>query len=158
MIVALDKAIGISKKLRKEGRLIVLAGGCFDILHTGHIKFLRNSKKQGDILFVLLESDANVSKLKGKGRPINPQEERAEVLSEIKSVDYVVLLPEMKSDKDYDRIVSQINPTVIATTQDDPGIEHKKRQGRITNAKLKFVIERVKDKSTTDLNKKIEEK
>src|SRR3989344_3259410 len=117
-IIKPKEAIRISKKLRDKEKSIVLVGGCFDILHLGHIKFLESAKKLGDILFVLLESDESVLGLKGKDRPINNQIERAQVLSSLSIVDYVVLLPLMKTDRDYDKLITYIKPAFIATTKD----------------------------------------
>ena len=79
-------------------KITVLAGGCFDVLHPGHIVFLEKAKKAGDYLVVLLESDKKIRKLKGKGRPVHSQKERAEILSALKSVDSVVCLPYMEND------------------------------------------------------------
>ncbi len=155
-VLNIKKAIEISKQLRKRDKSIVLAGGVFDILHTGHLKFLTNAKREGDILFVLLENDKNVRKLKGENRPINPQKERASLLSNLVPVDYVVLLPDMKSDKSYDKLISLIKPDVIAITQNDPGRKHKERQGKMINAKVKTVVKRLKNKSTTVLSKIIQ--
>ena len=121
MRIKIDKAIEISNKLRKQGKSIVVAGGCFDILHVGHVRFLQSAKKLGDVLFVLLESDKNVKKLKGETRPINSQKDRAEILSSLKSVDYVVFLPRMKSDEDYDKLITCLKPNILATTENDPG-------------------------------------
>lgn len=81
-------------KLRQEGKTIVTTNGCFDILHVGHVRYLEETKKFGDILIVALNSDASVRRLKGEGRPINNENDRAEVLNALKSVDYVVLFDE----------------------------------------------------------------
>ncbi|MEK7559147.1 MAG: adenylyltransferase/cytidyltransferase family protein [Patescibacteria group bacterium] len=153
MIIKIDKAIEISNKLRKQRKSIVVAGGCFDILHVGHVRFLKNAKDQGEVLFILLENDEKVRKLKGKNRPINSQKDRAEILASLKYVDYVVLLPYMKSDEDYDKLINQIKPNVLATTENDPAIIHKKRQAKLINAEIKEVVERIKEKSTTILGK-----
>src|SRR3989344_6058339 len=156
-IIKIDRVLRISKELRQQGKQIVLVGGCFDILHLGHIKFLESAKKLGDCLFVLLENDESVKKLKGKDRPINNQIERAQVLSALSIVDYVVLLPLMKTDKDYDKLITQIKPAFIATTENDPNIEHKIRQAKMLNAKMKIVTKRIKSKSTTKLARLISE-
>ena len=74
-----------------KGKKIVFTNGCFDILHIGHVKYLKESKKYGDVLIVGLNSDASVKKLKGENRPINNEFDRAMVLDELKSVDYVVI-------------------------------------------------------------------
>src|SRR5664279_2300284 len=104
-IVNTEQAIKISKKLKREGKKLVLTGGCFDILHVGHIKFLTAAKKRGDVLFILLESDKNVEKFKGENRPINSQGERATVLSSLRPVDYVIILEEMRTNSDYDKLI-----------------------------------------------------
>ena len=95
---------------------VVLVGGCFDILHYGHISFLEKAKSLGDCLIVALESDENVKKLKGPGRPIHTQKQRAGMLKELKCVDEVILLPPIP---DYERLVQKIEPDIIAITQGD---------------------------------------
>lgn len=82
------------KELRKAGKTIVTTNGCFDILHVGHVRYLEETKKYGDILIVALNSDKSVKSIKGEGRPINNEMDRAEVLNGLKSVDYVVLFDE----------------------------------------------------------------
>ena len=156
-ILTVGESIRLSEKLRQQGRQIVLVGGCFDILHLGHINFLENSKNLGDTLFVLLESDEAVKKLKGKNRPINNQRQRAQVLSALSVVDCVVLLLLMKTDRDYDKLIAQIKPAFIGTTENDPNIEHKIRQAKMLNAKMKIVTKRIKSKSTTKLARLISE-
>lgn len=87
------------KKLRNEcaseNKRIALANGCFDILHIGHINYLREAKKLADVLVVALNSDDSVKKIKGEGRPIMKQNERAELLCSIRYVDYVVIFDEI---------------------------------------------------------------
>ncbi|MBI2074868.1 MAG: adenylyltransferase/cytidyltransferase family protein [Candidatus Levybacteria bacterium] len=157
-ILNIDQAIKISKKLRAAGKTIVLAGGSFDILHVGHIEFLQQAKNQGDYLFVLLESDETVKTIKGEYRPINTQEDRAKILSSLHMIDYVLLLPRFKNDNDYDNLVSEIKPAIIATTVGDPGRKHKERQAALVKANLVDVIERIPEKSTSRLAKLIFEK
>jgi len=86
----LRRTIAAEKAL---GKTIVLANGCFDLFH-GHIRYLRAARARGDILVVALNSDASVRKLKGKGRPILPQRERAEILASFSFVDYVTVFNE----------------------------------------------------------------
>ena len=152
-IVNVEQAIKVSQRLKSQGKKIVLAGGCFDILHVAHVKFLEKAKKQGDILFVLLENDNNVRKLKGKNRPINSQKNRAIVLSSLTPLDYIVLLPNLKTNDQYDTIVTRIQPSIIATTAKDPNILHKIRQANQINAKVVYVLQRISDQSTTRLTK-----
>jgi len=157
-IINTKQAIKISRQLKQTGKRIVLAGGVFDILHIGHIKFFEKAKKEGDFLFLLLESDRSVRKLKGKSRPLNTQEERSEVLAALNSVDFIVNLKGILKDKDYDKIIKQIRPNVLATTKSDSYIFHKVRQAKLVGAKVKTVIKRVRSKSTTKLAQELEEK
>ncbi len=79
--------------LRELGKKIVFTNGCFDILHVGHVRYLREARELGDVLVIGLNSDSSVSKLK-PGRPVNPEAQRAEVLASIESVDYVTIFSE----------------------------------------------------------------
>jgi D-beta-D-heptose 7-phosphate kinase/D-beta-D-heptose 1-phosphate adenosyltransferase len=155
-ILKLKEALQIAKKLREQNKSIVLAGGCFDILHVAHVKFLEKAKQKGDILFVLLESDDNVRKLKGKNRPINSQKNRAMILSALAFVDYVVRLSNLKTNTQYDAIVRKLRPSIIAITAKDPNIVHKIRQANQINGKVVCVLQRISDQSTTRLAKLIE--
>ena len=137
--------------LSKESKgRIVLTGGCFDILHIGHVRFLSEARKMGDYLIVLLENDEKVRKLKGENRPIFVQKERAEMLSALRSVDLIVLLPTMDSDRDYLDLVMKIKPDIVAVTEKDPQIEKKKGQAKKIGAELK-VVSLVKTLSTSNL-------
>jgi len=150
-ILSIEKAIKKSEELRKRGKKIVLVGGCFDILHVGHITFLENARKEGDVLFVLLESDENIKKIKGANRPINAQVDRANILSHLDVVDYVIKIPPIKNDNDYDGLVILLKPAIIATTKGDPMRVHKERQAGQIGAKVVDVIEPVINQSTTRL-------
>lgn len=129
----------------------VLAGGCFDVLHPGHIIFLEKAKKAGDRLIVMLESDKKITQLKGTGRPVFNQKERARMLKALKSVDAVIPLPYMETEKEYDEVVRRVKPDIIAVTFGDPQIDHKKRCARQAGAKLKYVAALTGNYSTTKL-------
>ena len=154
-ILTIKNAIKAARELKSKGKSIVLVGGFFDILHTGHIKFLQNSKKHGDYLFVLLEDDNKARQVKGTNRPINSQKDRAKILSSLQSVDYVILLKNMTSNVKYDRLIIQMRPSVLAATDRDPYIKHKKRQAKLINGKVICVIRRIYNHSTTRLTKHI---
>jgi rfaE bifunctional protein nucleotidyltransferase chain/domain len=79
---------------KARGKAIVLANGCFDLFHVGHIRYLRAAKAKGDVLVVALNSDSSVRRLKGRGRPILPQGERVEILAAFSFVDYVTVFRE----------------------------------------------------------------
>lgn len=94
MIIERKNIKALSEQLKDEGKTIVFTNGCFDILHSGHVFYLQKAKQQGDILILGLNSDASVRRLKGEKRPINSEIDRAIVISELKSVDYVVIFEE----------------------------------------------------------------
>jgi FAD synthetase len=128
---------------------IVLVGGCFDVLHSGHIIFLKKAKKLGDKLVVLLESDKNIKETKGKNRPINSQKNRSLVLSNLKMVDEVIKLPYFRNDEGYFKIIEKINPDFIAVSQNDENLEKKKRQAKIIGAKVVKVTKLIPYQSTS---------
>lgn len=84
----------IAEDCRRKDKKIVWTNGCFDILHTGHVKYLKEAKSFGDVLILGLDSDESVRKLKGPGRPINSELERAEILSSMEFIDYIIIFPE----------------------------------------------------------------
>lgn len=131
---------------------IVLVGGCFDILHFGHISFLQQAKKYGNYLMVLLESDEHVQQLKGAGRPIHTQQQRKYMLESLSCVDEVFLLPSMHADEQYSKLIAKIKPTSIACSEGDPMIQKKKMQADMVGANI-IVIPHVKSPSTSNLVK-----
>ncbi|MBP6913618.1 MAG: adenylyltransferase/cytidyltransferase family protein [Candidatus Levybacteria bacterium] len=142
--------------IKSRGKL-VLVGGCFDILHKGHRLFLKKAREQGDSIMVLLESDASITKWKGKDRPINTQNKRAQKLSGIDEVDFILLLPEFKKDLEYYDLVKKIEPDIIAVTSGDPAYNKKAEQAKIVKGEIVEVINRLPQYSTTDLIKKRKE-
>jgi len=79
---------------RETGQRIVFTNGCFDVIHAGHVAYLREAKKQGDVLVVGVNADAEVRRQKGEGRPVYPAAERLEILSELQCIDYLIMFPE----------------------------------------------------------------
>ena len=96
-ILTLDQLRAESARLRAEGRRVVATNGCFDILHVGHVRYLAAARKLGDVLVVGLNGDDSVRQLKGGGRPVNRERDRAEVLTALESVDYVTIFPEKRA-------------------------------------------------------------
>jgi len=147
MIVSLKKLKSIVEKLKKQNKKIVFTNGCFDIIHIGHITLLEKAKSLGDILVVGLNSDESVKKLKGKERPIVPQNERAEILDSIKYVDYVVVFDELTPYK----VITEIKPDIIVKGED-----YKLKEVVGWGIVPKIVrINLVKDRSTTGIIEKI---
>jgi cytidyltransferase-like protein len=117
------------------GRSTVLAGGCFDILHYGHLMFLKNASALGDVLVLILESDEFIRARK-KREPIHTQYQRAEILSHIDMVDAVIMIPLFTRDADYYNLVEFIRPATIVLTQGDPQLKKKKEQADRYNSRL----------------------
>ena len=133
----------------------VLVGGCFDLIHYGHLIFLKNAKKEGDFLIVALESDDFIKTHKDR-TSIHNQEQRAEIISSLDFVDLVIILPFFKSDKEYSDLVKMIKPNVIAVTEGDKQIENKKKQAKMFGAQLKKVSNHIKGFSTKQIIKNFE--
>lgn len=149
-----EKLSKIVKDLHSQNKSIVLAGGVFDILHDGHIKFLKEAKKAGDFLFVFLESDENVKNKKGENRPVNSQKHRSIVLETLDSIDYIIPLIGVTKNEEYDKLIVQIKPALIALTWGDANVETREKQAKMSGAKL-VLIKKVESPSTSDLINKI---
>ncbi len=156
-ILSQHLAINTAKKIKKEGKTIVVAGGVFDVLHIGHLVFLTKAKKEGDFLFVLVEPDSSVRNNKGPNRPIYPQKERTTLLAGVIPVDFVVALKEMTKDIEYDTLMAEILPDIIATTKGDPNLHHKERQAKKIGATIKFVTKRIGNLSSSRFAKLLEQ-
>ena len=104
----------MAEKARAAGRRVVLANGCFDLLHVGHVRYLEEARALGDVLIVGVNGDAAVRRLKGPGRPLMPAAERAEILAALRAVDHVVVF----DDDTADRLVALLRPAVHAKGTD----------------------------------------
>lgn len=140
-----------TRSFKRRGKRIVFTNGCFDILHIGHIRYLNAARRMGDVLVVGLNSDASVKRIKGKTRPINTQADRAEVLSALSFVDYVVIFGQDTPDS----IIEKIRPDVLVKggdwkVRDIAGSAFVKSYGGSVRS-----IPFVKGYSTTSLIKKM---
>lgn len=140
--------------IKHQGEKLVLVGGCFDILHLGHVRFLKAAKKHG-VVIVALESDENLKKYKGLARPIHQQAERAEVLASLDTVDYIIILPSFTTDQDYFDLTKTVSPDVIVVTAGDPQLANKQKQAKMVGGKL-ITIPKIKTPSTSQLVKLLE--
>lgn len=141
----------ISEKLRNQNKKVITTNGVFDILHIGHIRYLKEAKKLGDVLIVGINSDSSVKRIKGPERPLNNEKDRAEALAALKCVDFVTIFNEETPIK----ILEQIKPNIHVKGGDyniNQIIEKdivEKNNGKIV------LIPEVKGYSTTDLINKI---
>jgi rfaE bifunctional protein nucleotidyltransferase chain/domain len=93
-IVSREELVREREKLRREGKRLVFTNGCFDLLHPGHVRYLSQARALGDALAVAINSDRSVRELKGEGRPILNERERAEVIAALECVSYVTIFDE----------------------------------------------------------------
>jgi rfaE bifunctional protein nucleotidyltransferase chain/domain len=97
-IIPREGTTELGVQLRRAGRRIAFANGCFDVLHAGHVRYLQAAKQQGDVLVVGINGDRSVSALKGPGRPLLPAQARAELVSALEPVDYVIIFDELTAE------------------------------------------------------------
>ncbi len=148
-IKTLIEIAALSEELKARGKKIIFTNGCFDILHAGHVRYLETAKSYGDILILGLNSDRSVTALKGKGRPINAQIDRAYILAALEAVDYVVVFEE---DTPYD-LIKAVKPHILVKGGDYEG---KEVVGQDIADELKLV-QFVDGKSTTRTIEKIQQ-
>ena len=141
----------ILHKLKKKQQRVVFSNGCFDILHIGHVRYLKKAKTYGDILVVGVNSDSSVKKIKGRNRPIIPVRERVEILSALYFIDYLIIFSQTTPIK----VIEALKPDVLVKGSDYKineivgGEFVESIGGKVVNIPL------VKAKSTTALIKKI---
>lgn len=141
------------EKLHKSGKTVVTTNGCFDILHVGHVRYLQKTKSFADYSIILLNSDKSVRSIKGEGRPINNENDRAEVLCALSCVDYVVMFDEKSPAK----LLDKIKPDVY-TKGGDYTMETLPEADimRKNNTRVEFITF-VEGKSTTNIINKMKD-
>ena len=107
-IVQPDRLAAIAESLRAQGRKLVLTNGCFDLLHAGHVRYLQTARALGDALAVAINGDDSVRVLKGEGRPLNTESDRAEIVAALACADHVVIFPEMRVT----RLIEKVRPAI----------------------------------------------
>lgn len=140
--------------LHKAGKTVVTTNGCFDILHVGHVRYLQKSKSFGDYLMVLLNSDKSVKSIKGDDRPINNEQDRAELLCALNCVDFVVMFDESSPAS----LLDEIKPDVYTKGADYTMETLPEREIMIKNGTKVEFIDFVQGKSTTNIINKINSK
>ena len=113
-VLSIAEAVALVKQLRHSGRTVVFTNGVFDLLHPGHVRYLRDARREGDALIVGVNSDRSVRAIKGPMRPVNPEDERAEVVAALACVDAVVVFDEETPQQ----IISSLQPDVLAKGAD----------------------------------------
>jgi D-beta-D-heptose 7-phosphate kinase/D-beta-D-heptose 1-phosphate adenosyltransferase len=139
------------ERMRREGKLVVFTNGCFDLLHPGHINYLAAARALGDALIVGINSDRSVREIKGKGRPILNEHERAEVLSGLESVDYVTVF----DDDNPRELIRLLQPDVLVKGGDWPISEIIGREEVEAAGGRVFSLPYVEGSSTTEIIQRI---
>ena len=148
-----DKIAEFVSTLQKSGKTVVATNGCFDILHVGHVRYLEKTKSFADYMIVLLNSDKSVRSIKGESRPINNEDDRAEILCALRCVDYVVMFDE-DSPRD---LLDEIKPDVYTKGADYTLATLPEADIMLKNGTRVEFIEFVQGKSTTNTIKKMKE-
>ena len=142
----------IIQELKIQNKKVVFTNGCFDILHVGHLRYLTEARKQGDVLVVGVNSDASVKRLKGETRPINSELDRCEMLSGLKPVDYTVIFEEDTPEE----LIKKLKPSIHVK-----GGDYKKEDLPETKIVESYggevrILTFIEGKSTTNIVKKIQ--
>lgn len=138
--------------LRKEGKIIVLVTGVFDLLHEEHKRFLKKAKKVGDVLIVGVESDVRVKQMKGEGRPVNNQFRRLQAVTELNDVDLAFVLPEdFSTPAAHEQLIADLRPHILAVSSHTNHLENKQRILEKYQGKVKIVHQHNPDVSTTQI-------
>lgn len=109
-VIAQDQLPSLGEQYRQAGRRLVLTNGCFDLLHTGHVRYLQQARALGDALLVAVNSDCSVRELKGPTRPLNSEQDRAEVLAALRCVDHVTIFDELRVTD----VIRKLQPAIYA--------------------------------------------
>jgi rfaE bifunctional protein nucleotidyltransferase chain/domain len=107
-IVTAEQLSAIGKEMREKNRKLVLTNGCFDLLHAGHVRYLQAARALGDALAVAINGDESVRTLKGEGRPLNGEADRAEVIAALECVDHVILFAEVRATN----LLEKVRPAI----------------------------------------------
>ncbi len=153
-LITAENAAEKIKELQSKNKIIVTTNGCYDILHVGHVRYLQKSKSYGDYLFVMLNSDSSVKINKGESRPINNENDRAEILCALSCVDYVVLF----NEKSPYMLLDMLKPNIHTKGADynlNTLPDEEKNVILKNKIDVKF-IEFIEGKSTTSTIEKIE--
>ena len=150
-VVTLEKLILRFAHEKRNGKRVVFTNGCFDLLHPGHVKLLEAARALGEVLVVGLNSDESVRTLKGPGRPVIPEHERAEILASLECVDAVIIFHELTPQK----TVAALLPDVLVKGGDWPGNQIVGREEVEAAGGKVVLIDVVQGYSTTEILNKI---
>lgn len=148
-----DQLAFFGLECRAQGRRIVLTNGCFDLLHVGHVRYLEQARRLGDLLVVAINSDRSVSTLKGPSRPLNLERERAEVVAALRCVDAVTIFDDLRATE----VIEKLRPAIYAKGGDYTvdSLDPDERAALVQCGSKVVILPLVPGRSTTALTQKI---
>lgn len=149
-IMTLPELLKERARLKKEGKSLVFTNGAFDLLHLGHVTYLKFAREQGDALALGMNSDASVKRYKGEERPIVPEDERARMLASLECIDYVVMF----DDDEPKDLIGELLPDVLVKGEDWAHYVSGREEVEAAGGKV-VLAPMVKGRSTTNIIKKI---
>lgn len=148
-----DQIADVVRIIKAAGKTLVFTNGCFDIIHAGHVRYLAEARKLGGSLIVGLNSDRSVRELKGPTRPVNHQDDRAEVLAALAAVDYVVIFDERTAES----LISEVKPDIYVKGGDYCIEDIPEAKIVVGNGGKTVLIPEVAGRSSSNIIKKISE-
>lgn len=152
-VLTLKETIVRFGREKRNGKKVVFTNGCFDLLHPGHIRSLEAARALGDVLIVGMNSDESVRTLKGRGRPVIPAQERAEILASLECVDAVVIFDELTPQ----RVVAELLPDILVKGGDWPGNQIVGREEVEAAGGKVVLVDVLEGYSTTEILRRIRE-
>jgi D-glycero-beta-D-manno-heptose 1-phosphate adenylyltransferase len=146
-IKSIEEIKEISSRIHSTGHKIVLVNGCFDLIHAGHIRYLQHARELGDLLILAINSDACVRKLKGPGRPLQSEKDRAEILASLDCVDHVLIFNEPTVDS----VLMELRPDIHAKGTDYTADSVPERATVLSYGGQTAIVGDAKNHSTQDL-------
>ncbi len=152
-ILTPEEAVRVRARLREEGKRLVFTNGCFDLLHVGHVRYLQQARSLGDALLVAINSDRAVRELKGEGRPVMGESERAEILAALEAVSFVTVFDELSPR----RLIARLLPDVLVKGGDYALSEiHGREEVEAAGGRV-LALPFVEGASTTDIIERIKD-
>ncbi len=153
-LVSADQLTLLGESYRQKGKKLVLTNGCFDLLHTGHVRYLQQARALGDVLLVAVNSDRSVRELKGPTRPLNAEHDRAEVVAALRCVDHVTIFDELRVTE----VIKKLQPAIYAKGGDytEESLDAEERSALTRAGAEVYILPLVKERSTTSLIKKMQ--
>ncbi len=151
-VISREHAAEVAREARQAGKRVVLANGCFDLLHVGHLRYLQGARAAGDLLIVGINADESVRRLKGEGRPLLPADDRGRLVASLEAVDYVVVF----SEDNVRNLIAELRPHFHAKGTDYTTATVPERDAVAAAGGQVVIVGDAKEHNTRDLIRRIE--